>query len=625
MLYYLMLIKSENSLLNILIPKDNKVLKEVLKEADAKTLTNSNKSSNEQIIKNLFSKLQNKQPNSDLFKLLKDSSLLKDLGSVSTNVQDLTNALKKEPTLLKFIPQLQNLFKNIDNLDFKSIKLLLENSGLFLESKLEKNLKINNLSKKVETLLEDILKMLSNDNSKESTQVKTLINSLLSNKKNTQDSLTKDLKTIESFLTKLFNQNTKQENKTLLLASNKVHQLLNKGTLLESMQTNKLNVKEDQVNLQKSLKTLLNSLKQELSKNQTSNSSILKEINTLLKQNDLFKNNIDSSFKQSNLKLLNYLENNLSKENNSLSNLSSFKEKINALSSYESKNLNTSSVKENTLLSSIKESLLHIKESLNNVNISSKPEISNLIEKLLSQSNIFSKIDLSSNLLFTSKNNLSNNLQNLLFETKELINSSKDNINKNEILKVLTKVQSLINNENLINKNSLSSDLKANLLNLQQEVNNNISNQSSDLSKIVDKLLTQIDYHQILSLANNSNNLYLPFIWDMLEEGDIEIKENKDEKFVCEINLKLKTLGSINMLLMLYDKNKIDLSLYAQKTDFKNMFKDNLKELKQALNKVGLIPTNFKILDEKKEKKQDKIHSPYDSFKDTSFGINIKV
>ena len=50
MLYFGMLV-SNNTLLNILLPNDNKVLKEALKEADSKTL--------EQIIKNENAQVKN--------------------------------------------------------------------------------------------------------------------------------------------------------------------------------------------------------------------------------------------------------------------------------------------------------------------------------------------------------------------------------------------------------------------------------------------------------------------------------------------------------------------------------------------------------------------------------------
>ena len=53
---------SSNNLLNILIPNDNKVLKEALKEADSKTLeqmVKNNSGSVNDVLKNLFENLKN--------------------------------------------------------------------------------------------------------------------------------------------------------------------------------------------------------------------------------------------------------------------------------------------------------------------------------------------------------------------------------------------------------------------------------------------------------------------------------------------------------------------------------------------------------------------------------------
>ena len=68
MLYYFMLVNT-NNLLNILIPKDNKVLKEVLKEADLKGIVNKQASNVKDVIKNLFSKLKNNASKTNDFKL----------------------------------------------------------------------------------------------------------------------------------------------------------------------------------------------------------------------------------------------------------------------------------------------------------------------------------------------------------------------------------------------------------------------------------------------------------------------------------------------------------------------------------------------------------------------------
>ena len=156
---------------------------------------------------------------------------------------------------------------------------------------------------------------------------------------------------------------------------------------------------------------------------------------------------------------------------------------------------------------------------------------------------------------------------------------------------------------------------------MKDDINN--SSVGKESLKHIDKLLTQIDYHQLLSLSTNSNHVYLPFIWDMLEDGNISMKELKEDKFFCEINLTLKDMGDIKILLSLYDENKLDITLYANKYEFKEFFRNELPQLKQAINKVSLILTNIKILD--LEEKQQKVENVYINTQDLSLGLNIRV
>ena len=109
----------------------------------------------------------------------------------------------------------------------------------------------------------------------------------------------------------------------------------------------------------------------------------------------------------------------------------------------------------------------------------------------------------------------------------------------------------------------------------------------------------------------------------MLEDGNISMKELKEDKFFCEINLTLKDMGDIKILLSLYDENKLDITLYANKYEFKEFFRNELPQLKNAINKVSLILTNIKILD--LEEKQQKVENVYINTQDLSLGLNIRV
>ena len=75
-------------------------------------------------------------------------------------------------------------------------------------------------------------------------------------------------------------------------------------------------------------------------------------------------------------------------------------------------------------------------------------------------------------------------------------------------------------------------------------------------------------------------------------------------------------------------KNKLNLTVYAQKENFKQAIRQNIYKLKQALNSVDLIPVNIKVIDLKKDAekiKETKQNNAYSQNMDLGFGINIKA
>ncbi|MDD2292529.1 MAG: flagellar hook-length control protein FliK, partial [Aliarcobacter sp.] len=120
---------------------------------------------------------------------------------------------------------------------------------------------------------------------------------------------------------------------------------------------------------------------------------------------------------------------------------------------------------------------------------------------------------------------------------------------------------------------------------------------------------------------SNSNSVYLPFLWEMLEEGNISMKKIEEDKFYCQINLTLKDFGKVDLMLALYDKNKLDLTVYAQREHFKIAIRDNMQQLKIALNSVDLIPVNIKLLDLKEEKESS--DKPTQAYINNSYNQNL--
>ena len=558
---------SSNNLLNILIPNDNKVLKEALKEADSKTLeqmVKNNSGSVNDVLKNLFENLKNgTKSNASIENMLKNTNALKDLGNVSTNLSNLLESVSKDESLQKFKPILESFLKNIKDMDANTLKEQLKNSGVFLESKLATtpNAKLENILTQIQNLVKEI-------NTPQAKQVGELLTKLLQTPQNQANStnadFTNNLKSLTTALQNLNTSLTPSQTQNLSTLTNQLKTLVNTGTLVES----KI---ENSVPLDRSVQ----------------------------------------SSTQGNI------------QPNTQAPIQNLKDTLSSLQNLQSKDILTAQVKENpnTLLQNIqdkvsinvqtKDLLLQIKaDILQNPTLQNR-NILPMIDNLLKMPDLFAKAEnlqnlTSTNNLSTFSNNFMSNLSPLLTTLKEnleSLNPSNSNL-QNHLTKLVDKVEHLI--QDLVNNPKgevkVAEDMKTVLLKMQDELATKTDVKSQDLAKQVDKLLTQIDYHQLASLTSNANNVYLPFLWEMLEDGNISMKKTEEEKFYCQINLTLKDFGKVDLMLALYDKNKLDLTIYAQREHFKIALRDNMQQLKVALNSVDLIPVNIKLLDLKEEK-----------------------
>ncbi|MFW2578569.1 flagellar hook-length control protein FliK [Aliarcobacter butzleri] len=560
---------SNASLLNILLPNNNKVLNDVLKEADSKNLEQMVKSSTSStsastILKELFTSLKDgTKSNTTIENMLKNSATFKELGNVSTNLSSLVDELSTDENLQKFKPVLENFLKDVKNIDANALKEQIKNSGIFLESKLSQtpNSKLENVLTQLQNLVKDI-------NTPQAKQVNELIDKLLQNIKtqtntNTQitqnqtatNEFTNNLKTLTSSLQNLNNSLNPTQTQNLSNLANQLKSLINEGTLVESKIENSTNLTDkttnlannttlkDSINLQ--TKELLTQIKNDIiqNPNMVQNKNILPMIDNLLKMDNLFSKN-DT--------IQNFLAN-----SNSSGNLSTF-------TSNFASNLSP-------LLTTLKESL----ETLNPNNTHLQNHLTKLVDKV----------------------------EHIIQDLATTPNGKLD-----------TKV---------------SEDMKTVLLQMQDELASKTDPKSLEVAKQVDRLLTQIDLHQLTSLVSNSNYVYLPFFWEMLEDGSIEMKQKDEEKFFCQINLTLKDFGKVDLMLGLYDKNKLDLTIYAQREHFKTAIRENMQQLKIALNNVDLIPVNVKLLDMKEDNKESS--KPTQTYinnynnQDLSSGIDIRA
>ena len=284
---------SNNNLLNILLPNDNKVLKEALKEADSKTLEQiikNNTSSVNDVLKDLFDNLKNgTKSNTSIENILKNSTAFKELGNASTNIATLLENISQDENLQKFKPIIENFLKNIKDMDANTLKEQLKNSGVFLESKMAQT-----PNTKIETILNQIQNLIKEINTPQSKQVNELISKLLQNP-NSND-FNANLKTLTTALQNLNNSLSTPQTQNLSTLVNQLKTVVNDASLIESKiennlpTNNSLNTKEN-INVQ--TKELLNQLKNEITQNPSlqNNKTLMPLLENLLKMDNFFSKN----------------------------------------------------------------------------------------------------------------------------------------------------------------------------------------------------------------------------------------------------------------------------------------------------------------------------------------------
>ncbi|TLS71811.1 hypothetical protein FE246_05140 [Aliarcobacter thereius] len=276
--------------------------------------------------------------------------------------------------------------------------------------------------------------------------------------------------------------------------------------------------------------------------------------------------------------------------------------------------------------SSLKDISKLLKELINSIKDGSKSNIN--LENLFKNSDIFKNLGtLASNLSQLLKMLDENeNLSNLKISFEPFLKTLKD-INSLNIKDMISNSGIFLENK-LLNssKFNLDFDLKANLLKIQEFfINKNDANSNENL-KVINNLLSQIELSQIASIALNSNFIVIPFLWDLLEDGFIQMKQKEENKFFCQINLNLKEFGKLELMLFLYEKNRLDITIYAENKDSKSLIRENISKLKKAFKNIDLVPINIKILDLKI--KSDNIFQNFENIESEftlSNKINIRV
>lgn len=199
----------------------------------------------------------------------------------------------------------------------------------------------------------------------------------------------------------------------------------------------------------------------------------------------------------------------------------------------------------------------------------------------------------------------SNILKNFLTNINDISDKNlKSNLNNSGVF---------LESKLLKSSDSISTDLKAMLLQVQEHIND----------PKIQKVISQIEFNQLLSYSSYSFNTFLPFVWDNIEDGSVNITSKTENMIFCSIELSLKNNGKIKSMLLLEDKNNITINLRIENESFKNKIKNNLKDLRKQINKLDLNLMSINILDLNEENTYEE--NAYKNTQKLDLGIDIVV
>ncbi|MFA5234233.1 MAG: flagellar hook-length control protein FliK [Sulfurimonas sp.] len=539
---------SANKQLGIILANTNKALAVVLKEASPKELETISKDKDLNSIINSLLKESSKNSSSDrtLLELVKNNPTLKDLGNVSSTVKELLNVLKSEKNPLPIGTALKKFLVDIKELSEPVLKDKIQNSGVFLESRLK-----NAQNPQVEL-------------------------------KNLLVSLEKSIAKSEIPSVKLLTQNIKE-----LLASPILKEATN-SAVSEPLRDEKNTLQQSPKEPKSSFADVAKGV-----------GEIVSKLNEQLRTSDV----ITTKGFEKQLSKVEHLvsQKMLTPENFKPAQLQEALQQLSTLSS-QSPQLAQSTKPE---VRGVFDALVKIVDAL----------------KVIQQENPMPKASLE----VMAEKKLPESVRMVVDVLKGVIEKADPLFSKETValvpkLSQFAAPQKLSADEGV--KEILSGDLKAVLLKASEEIAKSPHPSQAEILKHVDKLLLQIDYFQLLSHLSSSSSLYLPFSWDSLEEGNINIKKDKNSVFYCDIDLKLKEYGELKLKLALYEENQINIHIYSDSAEFKEIVKEEIASLRSALIEAQITPREIRIFDAPKKGPISSYETPQ---REIDMGFEIKV
>ncbi|ECL0930276.1 flagellar hook-length control protein FliK [Campylobacter jejuni] len=594
-----------------------------------------------------------KNPDSPVLKQGKNLNLAPNFAN---ELKTLSTELAKSDTFTQVLDRLNQILKPASEIKNNNLAPLFKNSGVFLEAKLKDALNEELLPKSFHSLLSTIkglsseklsvqiaqlantnlnpkntlkeLKNIINSSKNENKQIlnqssfKALLNlsSKLENFKNyisknpshAQEKITpiankilKELNSIKNDFFKALNKPEnlmikdpnilkqtatafeKLENTLKNILGNQASKIQDKENILENLLSNKENIKEEQLNHNTKNQDEEKHIK--VSKEET----LADDAKTDIKQDVKNEENLPKKEVNANLDSSTKTHEENIKENPKF---------------YETKTENKTSINTNTNTSNPNTNNTQNLNNTQNIQSNNNQTMQNIFKN-----QEFIKQNIVKNLAFNVENldleqvqDLSKNLSNLSRRLNESLKelepyTQNAKLNQAELKNLEHKLNLSIKDLAQIKPKteqdiaeSLHHDVKSTLLQIsnlaKNEGNEAVYNQAN-------RLLAQIEINQLMSLANDSINTYLPFSWDDLNDSKIMFRRGKKDKFFAQIKLEFAKLGDLEILISLNNEKYIDINIMAENIEFRKIIYENAHELKRNINKAGLLSANFFVGD----------------------------
>ncbi|HEA6929183.1 TPA: flagellar hook-length control protein FliK [Campylobacter lari] len=576
----------------------------------------------------------NKDPDLAVLKNHKDLNFAPNFAN---EVKKLQAELSKNPEFEKLLKVLEDLVKPAKDINNKNLSSLVKNSGVFLEAKLNHSLKEQNLPQSFFNLLntikgatsENIKRDISNldlKNLDTTSTLKELIHILQNHKKDNKISLENtNYKTLFKLFDKIENfknyinknPNSISQEKLQNIANNFIKNLNKNLALINKELAKPENIKIQNTHILKELSqsikdliTLLKDIKNHKNKTEITQENLNKTPHTKDIKEEL-KEEIKTPQKNTEDKKETQQKQESMTKDKEIQNTKEEKTpqskdiKENPKEEPKTPQKNTEEPSKNDSKS---QNLQANNTKLEDIFKSTSGKI--LLEDIFKQ-NVSKNLNFSQNLQEELLNNLNKELgligrklnevlKALDLKNYEAKNSLDDIKNIEKKLELSIKDLGKITPKDTAEISSeLQKDIKSTLLQISN-LAKNLDNES--ILNQANRLIAQLEFNQLLSLANNSIHTFLPFFWDNLEKSNVVFKRGKKDKFYAQINLEFEKLGKINVFLSLSNDKYIDINMMIENANFRKKLYERAHELKKALVKVGLLSSNFFISDIVKSK-----------------------